>query len=176
MEDFYTQNLGIEKRHDPVKDLSYQDVLDRVYGDENSDKNRGESDDEDEWDDSVESDDDLHVGNQREMQNLIEFRNRKDEYVVINWTDVLKVLDSQNLPKIPKKKEVEQINPRPYAIPRVLFGKKMPKPEEEGDKKGAKKAAPKKQDKNAEPPIVYKWKDGPPLYTKGTVHYMADAR
>jgi len=34
MEDFYTQNLSFEKRHDLVKDLTYQDVLDRIYGEE----------------------------------------------------------------------------------------------------------------------------------------------
>jgi len=43
------------------------------------------------------------------------------------------------LPKITKKPEVEQINPRPYLIPRQFFGKKMPKPEDAEDKKAAKK-------------------------------------
>jgi len=38
----------------------------------------------------------------------------------------------------------------------------MPKPDDADDKKGAKKGAQKKQDKNSEPPIVYKWQDGPP--------------
>lgn len=66
-----------------------------------------------------------------------------------------------DLPKIPAKACVEQINPPPYAQPRVLFGKLMPKPEDKegGKKKKEKKAAGKKDDKPAKPT---KWEDGPP--------------
>jgi hypothetical protein len=43
------------------------------------------------------------------------------------------------LPAIPPKPEVDQVNPRPYKLPRILFGKHMPKPEDENDKKKKKK-------------------------------------
>ena len=46
-----------------------------------------------------------------------------------------------DLPKIPAKPVVEQINPPPFAMPRVLFGKLMPKPEDDAKRK--KKAAKK---------------------------------
>jgi hypothetical protein len=58
--------LGFEIRKEPVKDLSYQDILERVYGDDEKSKDGGGSD-EDEWDESVESDDDNQVGNQKAM-------------------------------------------------------------------------------------------------------------
>ena len=174
MEDFYIQGLSFEKRHEPLKDLSYQDILDRVYGEDTGSRDGGS--DEEEWDESVESDTEVKAGDRNAMHNKIEFRNRLDDQICIDWNDVLKVLNDEKLPPITKKPEVEQINPRPYAIPRQLFGKKMPKPEDAEDKKAAKKPQQKKQDKNAEPPIVYKWADGPPKYVKGTVHYMEEAR
>ena len=67
-------------------------------------------------------------------------------------------------PKIPRPPFVEQINPPPYAMPRVLFGKLMPKPEdEEKGKKGKKKAAAKPPAKKDGPPEKPpKWADGPP--------------
>ena len=46
-----------------------------------------------------------------------------------------------DLPKIPAKPVVEQINPPPFAMPRVLFGKLMPKPEDDAKRK--KKAVKK---------------------------------
>jgi hypothetical protein len=62
--------------------------------------------------------------------------------VYINWDELHAQLDT-DLPKIPARPVVEQINPPPYAQPRVFFGKLMPKPEdkESGKKKAAKKAA-----------------------------------
>ena len=65
-----------------------------------------------------------------------------------------------DLPKIPAKPVVEQINPPPFAMPRVLFGKLMPKPEDDAKKK--KKAAKKAQKKDGPPLKAYKWADGPP--------------
>jgi hypothetical protein len=75
---------------------------------------------------------------------------------VIDWEQILEVLNNE-LPKIPQKPEVEQINPPPYAQPRILFGKLMPKPEDEKDKKNKQqKKAVKKDDK---PPKPIKWAD-----------------
>jgi hypothetical protein len=39
---------------------------------------------------------------------------------------------------------VEQINPRPHKLPRILFGKLMPKPEDDKDPKNKKKKEQKK--------------------------------
>ena len=46
--------------------------------------------------------------------------------------------DLEPLPPIPHKPIVEQVNPKPHKLPRILFGKHMPKPEDE-DKKDKKK-------------------------------------
>ena len=69
---------------------------------------------------------------------------------------------------------VEQVNPPPYAQPRVFFGKLMPKPEDKEDKK--KKAAKKAAKKDGPPIKPIKWEDGPPRYVKHTLHYMNEAR
>jgi len=60
-------------------------------------------------------------------------------------------------------------------MPRILFGKLMPKPEdaEKKKKKGAKKAASKK---DGPPPKPIKWADGPPVYVKQTIHHLQEAR
>jgi hypothetical protein len=79
-----------------------------------------------------------------------------------------------DLPPIPAKPVVEQINPPPYAQPRILFGKLMPKPEDkEGKKKKEKKAGGKK---DGPPPKPIKWADGPPVYVKNTYHFMREAQ
>ena len=81
-----------------------------------------------------------------------------------------------DLPKIPAKPVVEQINPPPYLLPRSTFGKLMDKPEDEDDKNG-KKAAKKQGGKKDGPPSKpIKWADGPPKYVQSTVHHMAAAR
>lgn len=46
-----------------------------------------------------------------------------------------------DLPRIPARPVVEQVNPPGTGLPRFLFGKYMEKPEDEGKKK--KKAAKK---------------------------------
>ena len=69
---------------------------------------------------------------------------------MIDWDQLRTELGA--CPKIPQPPEVEQINPPPYKIPRVLFGKLMPKPEDEGGKKDKKKkAAPKPAKKKRAP-------------------------
>ena len=94
--------------------------------------------------------------------------------IFIEWESILTTLDN-DLPKIPAKPVIEQVDPPPYAIGRVLFGKLMPKPEDEDDKKKkkAKKAASKK---DGPPPKPIKWADGPPKYVENTMHHMQNAR
>ena len=98
----------------------------------------GDSGEEDEWESGSE---------QEEVLDLIERQNAKESAIIIDWDAILGSLDT-DLPKIPARPVIEQINPPPYAMPRVKFGKLMPKPEdEEGGKK--KKKAPKKEVKIA---------------------------
>ena len=107
------------------------------------------------------------------MMNLIERKQLQQDGIPIDWESILEQLGSE-LPKIPQKPCVEQINPPPYAQPRILFGKLMPKPEDDkkGKKKAAKKAAAKK---DGPPPKPVKWEDGPPKYVKNTYHFMQEA-
>lgn len=60
---------------------------------------------------------------------------------------------------------------------RVLFGKLMPKPEDE-KKGGKKKAAAKKAEpkKKGEAPKPVKWADGPPPRFQSTAHFIDHAR
>jgi hypothetical protein len=48
------------------------------------------------------------------MMDLIERKNLQQNTTVIDWEQMLNVLNN-DLPKIPAKYEVEQINPPPYA-------------------------------------------------------------
>ena len=91
-----------------------------------------DSGDENQW----ESEDE-----KEEVLELIERQNAKESNIFIDWESILGTLDT-DLPKIPARPILEQINPPPYAQPRVRFGKLMPKPEDE-EKKGKKKAAKK---------------------------------
>lgn len=67
------------------------------------------------------------------------------------------------LPEIPAKHTVEQINPRPYKQPRILFGKHMPKPGDDEDKKKKKKVVKKapQRKKDEPPPKPIKWAEAP---------------
>lgn len=83
------------------------------------------------------------------------------------------------LPAIPPKVQVEQLNPRPYKQPRILFGKLMPKPEDEEDKKKKKKKQPKKppqRKKDEPPPKPTKWADEPQKPGPVTLDLIRDAR
>lgn len=121
--------------------------------------------DEDEWDSGSE---------QEEMFGLIERQNARESAIQIDWDGILGSLDT-DLPKIPARPVIEQINPPPYAMPRLRFGKLMPKPEDE-EKGKKKKAAKKAAKKDGPPPKPIKWADGPQPYVKHTVHHMAAAR
>lgn len=71
-----------------------------------------------------------------QQKNLMEFLQKKSDEMkdfIIDYEVILNELDG-TLPPIPGKPEVEQVNPRPYKLPRMLFGKLMPKPEDENDK------------------------------------------
>lgn len=99
-----------------------------------------------------------------------------EQNIFIDWDQMLATLEG-DLPKIPAKPVVEQINPPPYALPRLKFGKLMDK---DDDEDGGKKKKPGKAKggakKDGPPPKPIKWADGPPRYVESTVHHMAQAR
>ena len=93
---------------------------------------------------------------------LFEFLAKKaqeEETFSIDYEGVLGELDSA-LPRITAKIEIEQVNPPPYKLPRLKFGKLMPK--EKDDKKKKKppaKSKAKKKEENPRKPT--KWADMP---------------
>ena len=95
------------------------------------------------------------------MQFLQE-RAAAEANFVIDFDEILEKLDA-DLPLIPGKPEVQQVNPPPYKDPiRITFGKLMPKEKKDDDKK-KKKAAKKapKAKKGEKPPPVLRWADIP---------------
>jgi hypothetical protein len=100
-------------------------------------------------------------------QTLLDFIDRraeKEENFVLDYEKVLQDLD-MILPPLPKKPVVEQMNPPPYAMPREMFGKNLPKPE--GDGKDAKKKPPVKRKppnkKDEKPKKIYPYAEYPPV-------------
>jgi hypothetical protein len=80
---------------------------------------------------------------------------------------------------IPGKPEVEQVNPRPYKLPRILFGKLMPKGDDEGEGGKKKKKQPKKapaRKKDEPPPKVVKWAPAPSKPEPGTLDLVRKAK
>jgi hypothetical protein len=82
---------------------------------------------------------------------------------VIDFDTILTTLDN-NLPMIPGRPEVVQVNPPPFKDPiRITFGKLMPKEKKDKDeKKAAKKAKPPaRKGKDDKPPKPILWADPP---------------
>ena len=99
-----------------------------------------------------------------QQKMLMEFLAKKaqEEKELVDYETVQAELD-QILPGIPMKPSVEQVNPKPHAMPRLLFGKLMPKPEDEEDKKNKKNKAKKapQRKKDEAPPKPIKWAEAP---------------
>ena len=64
--------------------------------------------------------------NQRKLMEFLAKKAEEEKDFIIDYSMIISELDG-TLPSIPSKPEVEQINPRPYKLPRILFGKLMPK-------------------------------------------------
>lgn len=98
------------------------------------------------------------------FQAFLARRADEESEFQIDYLSVLEEL-KDNLPDLPERPEVEQQNPPPYNLPRIKFGKLMPKPEEEDPKK--KKKQKKKQQaqrkKDEPPPKPIKWADPPSI-------------
>ena len=74
---------------------------------------------------------------------------------------------------------MEQVNPRPYKLPRILFGKLMPKGgEDDADGKKKKKQVKKAQvrKKDEAPPKPIKWAEAPGLPEPVTLDIIRKAR
>ena len=101
---------------------------------------------------------------QQILHEFIERRAEKDQNLVIDYDKVLKDLDAK-LPPIPDKPEVEVVNPPPYNLPRIQFGKLLPKPEvdpKDKKKKPPQKRKPPKQKKDEKPKKIYPYEEYPP--------------
>ena len=85
---------------------------------------------------------------------------------ILDYDSIVADLDGI-LPAIPGRPEVEQVNPRPYKLPRILFGKLMPKSGDDAD-------GGKKKKKQAKKPV--KWADAPGLPEPVTLDLVRRAR
>lgn len=141
-------NFFVEKfQFHPVQDqnkahITYDDITKKLYM--SDEEGGGIFSDEDEGDESWDSEDNGEMDEQQKM--LMEFLQKKaqeEKDFIIDYDQILNELDVV-VPPIPGKPIVEQVDPLPHKLPRLLFGKLMPKPEDEKDKK-KKKKQPKKQ-------------------------------
>ena len=71
---------------------------------------------------------------------FLEKKAEEEKDFIIDYDQILSELDGI-LPKIIQKPVVEQIDPFPHKLPRLLFGKLMPKEKDDGKKKKKKKQA-----------------------------------
>ena len=90
---------------------------------------------------------------QKSFMVFLEQKAAEQENFVVDFDQILNVLDA-NLPMIPGRPEVVQVNPPPYKDPiRITFGKLMPKEKKDkDDKKGKAKAKAVKRGKDEKPP------------------------
>lgn len=174
MQEFYVENLEFNRVDvEAHVELNYEDYLDKAL-DVNADES---GDEEEEWEDSEEEEDAfLSDPRQKAMLAMQERKMMEEISIEIDWNGLWEDIIKQ-CPKIPQPPVVEQINPPPYPMQRVLFGKLMPKPDDE--KKGKKgKAAAKKPEpkKKGEAPKPVKWASEPPPKFMSTAHYLDAAK
>ena len=174
LQELYVRKLELNPVNvDAHVELTYEDVLEKaIEGRELRDDSGDEEDGDwasDEGDEGFDAD-----PNQKKLLAMQMRKMAEEQEIAIDWG--MLQAEIERCPKIPQPPVVEQINPPPYPMARVLFGKLMPKPEDE--KKGGKKGAAKKADpkKKGEKPKEVKWADGPPPQFKSTAHYIDNAR
>ena len=141
----------------------------------------GDSEEQDEWGES--SDEEAtspqpkskrirkNESYEKAIFELIDQKHKDEMKIVIEWDNLTKIIDE--CPKIPQPPIIEQINPPPYQMPRVLLG--MAKDEEGSDKKKTKPKKPPQKDKGP-PHKPVKWADAGPMPQKESYHYIEDAR
>lgn len=107
MQDFYVQKLNFRKPSEAQanKDLSYQEVLDRVDF-EGEGRGSEESGDEEEYEYGSEEDDAVHGGSKKVIMELIAKKQMQEQNIVINWEHIIETLNNE-LPEIPAKPVVE---------------------------------------------------------------------
>lgn len=141
LNDFFIEKLGFSRVTDILKArLTFEDITRKLnQSDDEGDYGSEEEDEDEEWDsEDLEMDE-----NQRKLMEFLAKKAEEEKDFILDYDSIIQELDS-SLPSIPGKPEVEQINPRPYKLPRILFGKLMPKGDEEGDDKKKKKKQAKK--------------------------------
>ena len=123
--------------------MSYEEVFERLSGETKEASSEG-TDEEDEWGESEESEEEqIQPEVVQEVEEGAEGESKGQKQVIpTDLEGVLELLDAE-LPAVPPKPVVEQINPPGTNLPRMLFGKYMETPEGEGDSKKKKKAAKK---------------------------------
>lgn len=160
LNDFFVEKLGFSRVTDLRKArITFEDITRKLSESEGEDYGSEEGDEDEEWEsDGMEMDE-----NQRKLMEFLAKKAEEEKDFILDYDTVIAELDS-SLPPIPGKPEVEQVNPRPYKLPRILFGKLMPKGDGDDDggkkkKKAAKKAPARKKDEP--PPKPIKWADAP---------------
>jgi len=174
LNDFFVEKLGFHQAQSIQKTgLSYDDVTKRLVQGGSDDEAIFSDEDEEGWESESELDE-----QQQQFQDFLFKKAEEEKDFIIDYDQILGELDGM-LPAIPPKPQVEQVNPRPYKLPRLLYGKHMPKPEDEEDKKKKKKKQPKKmpaRKKDEPPPKPVKWADAPTLPEPQTLDLVKQAR
>ena len=124
LRDFFVEKLNFKG----IEDVDAM-VSDLVFG-----KRIVEEDSE--YESEYESEEELDE-QQLAFQAFLARRAEEESEFQIDYLQVLEEL-KDNLPEIPDKPVVEQVNPPPYNLPRIKFGKLMPKPEDDDPKKKKK--------------------------------------
>lgn len=166
LNDFFTEKLEFSPVFDiEHANINFEDLTRKLRGgaplgsdDEAGFDSEGNEDEEEEWsDDEFEMDE-----NQRKLMEFLAKKAEEEKDFIIDYDSIIADLDGI-LPSIPGRPVVEQINPPPYKLPRIEFGKLMPKKDDEDGgkkkKKAAKKAPARKKDEP--PPKPVKWAPPP---------------
>mmetsp|Transcript_21944 Transcript_21944/g.16289 ORF Transcript_21944/g.16289 Transcript_21944/m.16289 type:complete len:174 (+) Transcript_21944:641-1162(+) len=139
LNNFFVEKLHFHPAADITKPNITYDELTKKFSEEDGGIFSDEEGDEGEW----ESDEELDE-QQKLFLEFLERKAREEKDFVIDFEVILQDLDGE-LPPIPAKPLVLPVDPPPHKMPRLLFGKLMPKPDDEKDGKKKKKNQPKKQ-------------------------------
>ena len=139
LNDFFTEKLGFQRVVDILRArVTFDDIRQRLSQPDDEGDQYGSEDegDDEEWDS------DGYGGeldeNQRKLMEFLAKKADEEKDFILDYDAIISELES-TLPAIPGKPEVEQVNPRPYKLPRIFFGKLMPKGDDDGDDKKKKK-------------------------------------
>lgn len=159
IEEFFIEKLQFTKVPEEKRNIPpFEDAKRKILTGDNKDFYTDDEYDE-EAGDSSESEIDEQ---QKRLAEFISQKAAEEANFDIDFDEILEVLEEQ-LPKIPPKPEVVQVNPPPYKMPiRYTFGKLYPKEKGDKDEKKKKtKAKPPARKKDEKPPKPIRWADAP---------------